>query len=308
MRRPSYVRLLETGELEERVEAARKMLTPCRVCPRQCGVDRLADEQGYCRSGLLPVVSSYGPHFGEEPPLVGRHGSGTIFLSGCNMRCIFCQNYEISQGRYGREITCEDLAEMMIDLQDRRCHNINFVSPTHFVPQILEAISLAAEKGLNIPLVYNTGTYDSVETLRLLDEIFDIYMPDAKYGSDKVALSLSDAPGYFGIMKEAILEMQRQVGDLAVEDGIAVRGLLIRHLVLPDALAGSGEVLAFIADEVSRDAYVNIMDQYRPCGRILDDVRHPYHHSLMRGISSGEYREAIAIARRHSLHRGFGAI
>lgn len=305
MTQSSYIRLLDSGELEARVDAAREILSPCRVCPRECGVDRFNGEIGYCRSGLLPVVSSYSPHFGEEPPLVGRHGSGTIFMTGCNMRCVFCQNYQISQERYGREITHEELAGMMIDLQDQGCHNINFVSPTHFVPQILKAVLIAAEQGLNIPLVYNTGTYDSVETLRLLNGVFDIYMPDAKYGSDEVALSLSDAPGYVGIMKGAILEMQRQVGNLLVEDGIATRGLIIRHLVLPGNLAGSREVLEFIAHEISTDAYVNIMDQYRTCGRILTDTRSPYHETLMRGITSREYHEARASAHKYGLHRGF---
>ncbi len=301
---PSYIRLHKSGKLVQRVEKAYAMLSPCRVCPRECGIDRTTGEVGYCRSGLLPVVSSYGPHFREEPPLVGRHGSGTIFMTGCNMRCVFCQNYQISQERCGREITCEEMAGMMIDLQDQGCHNINFVSPTHFVPQILEAVLIAAEQGLNIPLVYNTGTYDSLETLRLLDGIFDIYMPDAKYGSDDIALLLSDAPGYVGIMKGAILEMQRQVGDLVVEDGIAVRGLIIRHLVLPGNLAGSGEVLDFIAHDISKNAYVNIMDQYRPCGRILVDTRSPYHELLMKGITSREYREVVATAQKYGLKRG----
>jgi len=305
---PSYIQLLKSGELVQRVQKAYTMLSPCRVCPRVCGVDRLAGEVGYCRSGCLPVVSSFGPHFGEEPPLVGRWGSGTIFLTGCNMRCVFCQNFEISQERYGREITCVELADMMINLQDRRCHNINFVSPTHFVPQILKAVLLAAEKGLQIPLVYNTGTYDSVETLQLLEGIFDIYMPDAKYGSNEVALSLSDAPEYVDLMKEAICEMQRQVGDLLVEDGIATRGLIIRHLVLPGNLAGSREVLEFIAHEISTDAYVNIMDQYRPCGRILTDTRSPHNQTLMKGITLREYHEARAIAQRYGLHRGFDLI
>jgi len=305
MTQSSYIRLLDSGELEARVDAAREMLSPCRVCPRVCGVDRFNGEIGYCRSGLLPVVSSYSPHFGEEPPLVGRHGSGTIFMTGCNMRCVFCQNYQISQERYGREITCEELAGIMIDLQDQECHNINFVSPTHFVPQILKAVLLAAEKGLQIPLVYNTGTYDSVETLRLLEGIFDIYMPDAKYGSNEVAFSLSDAPQYVDLMKEAICEMQRQVGDLLVEDGIATRGLIIRHLVLPDNLAGSEEVYEFIAHDISRNAYVNIMDQYHPCGRILADTRSPYHETLMRGITSREYYEAVATAQKNGLIRGF---
>ena len=196
MNAPSYLDLLATGELSERVEQASALLSPCTVCPRHCGVDRTGDERGYCGGGRLPAVSSYGPHFGEEPPLVGSHGSGTIFFTGCNMRCVFCQNYEISQARHGTEVSVEQLAGMMLRLQDRRCHNINLVSPSHFVPQILEAIGIAAGKGLHIPLVYNTGTYDSVETLRILDGVIDIYMPDAKYGREEIARVLSDAPGY----------------------------------------------------------------------------------------------------------------
>lgn len=305
MRSPSYLRLLDSGELEQRVEAARGLLASCRVCPRRCGVDRLGDEVGYCRSGLLPVVSSYGPHYGEESPLVGSHGSGTIFLTGCNMRCVFCQNYTISQEYCGKAISCGELAAMMMELCEHGCHNINFVSPTHFVPQILEAVLIAARQGLDIPLVYNTGTYDEVETLKLLDGVFDIYMPDAKYGDEEVARLLSDAQGYVTTMKDAIREMQRQVGDLVVENGIAVKGLLIRHLVLPDNLAGTEGVCAFIAREVSKNAYVNIMAQYRPCGRIVRDERHPYYRPLMRGITSGEYRHAISIARGYGLHRGF---
>ncbi len=304
MTQSSYIRLLDTGELEARVDAAREMLSPCRVCPRVCGVDRLAGEVGYCRSGCLPVVSSHGPHFGEEPPMAGRFGSGTIFLTGCNMRCVFCQNYKISQEQYGREITCEELAGMMIDLQIQRCHNINFVTPTHFVPQILEAILLAAEKGLQIPLVYNTGTYDSVETLRLLEGIFDIYMPDAKYGSNDVAIALSDAPGYVSIMKEAIIEMQRQVGDLLVEDGIATRGLIIRHLVLPGNLADTKDVMEFIARDVSRDAFVNIMDQYHPCNRVREFRNLERYASLHSRITTREYTDAVNAARDAGLHGG----
>ena len=303
--KPSYLRLTRTGELVRRVDAARALLSPCRVCPRECGIDRLHGEIGYCRSGPLPRISSFGPHFGEEPPLVGTHGSGTIFFSSCNMRCVFCQNYSISQERQGTEVSCDDLAGIMIRLRDLGCHNINFVSPTHFVPQVLESVLLAAEKGLDIPLVYNTGTYDSVVALKLLEGVFDIYMPDAKYGSDEVAFSLSDAPGYVTVMKEAIGEMQRQVGDLRMEKGIAVKGLLVRHLVLPHNLAGSKEVFRFIAEEVSPDAYVNVMDQYRPCGRIVGDLRHPHHRSLMRGITRSEYREAVSAARSYGLHRGF---
>ena len=300
---PSYLRLLQEGILAERVEEAYALLGPCRVCPRRCGVDRSEDDRGYCGVGLLPSVASYGPHFGEEPPLVGRYGSGTIFFSGCNMRCIFCQNYEISQLRHGTEVSCERLAGMMLELQDRRCHNINFVSPSHVVPQILRAVLIAADQGLRVPLVYNTGTYDTMETLRLLDGVVDIYMPDAKYGREDVARVLSDAPGYPGIMQEAISEMQRQTGDLVIRDGVAERGLIIRHLVLPGGLADSEMVMAFIGERISKDAYVNVMDQYRPCGRIADEIGHPFRELLMRGITSREFGSALECARNAGLHR-----
>ncbi len=306
MHRPSYLTLHDSGELEQRRTEAFGLLSSCSVCPRYCGVDRTLDERGYCRGGLLPKIASFGPHFGEEAPLVGRYGSGTIFFSGCNMRCVFCQNYSISQLDEGAEISCERLAGIMLALQERRCHNINLVSPTHFVPQIIDAIAIAAGRGLSIPIVYNTGTFDTVETLRLLDGIVDIYMPDAKYGRDEIARALSDAPGYAGIMKEAIREMQRQTGDLVIRDGIAERGLIIRHLVLPDNLADTELVMAFIANEISKDAYVNIMDQYRPCGSILTESDHPFRSSLMRGITGKEYRTAIEWAKQEGLHRGFG--
>jgi putative pyruvate formate lyase activating enzyme len=305
MNAPSYQALLASGDLSERVRLAQELLSSCTVCPRHCGVDRTSGERGYCGGGLLPGVSSYGPHFGEEPPLVGSYGSGTIFFTGCNMRCIFCQNYEISQLRHGTEVSCERLAGMMLELQDRRCHNINLVSPSHFVPQILEAVFIAAGKGLRIPLVYNTGTYDSVGTLRLLDGVVDIYMPDAKYAREEIARALSDAPGYPGIMQDAVTEMQRQAGDLVVRDGVAERGLIIRHLVLPGDLADSDLVMKFIADKISKDAYVNIMDQYRPCGRILEEISHPCRDLLMRGITHKEYRYAVECARYYGLHRGF---
>lgn len=305
MNAASYVDLLATGELAERVEQAAALLSPCTVCPRRCGVDRTVDERGYCGGGRLPAVSSYGPHFGEEPPLVGTHGSGTIFFTGCNLRCVFCQNDEISQVRHGTEVSADQLAGMMLRLQDRRCHNINLVSPTHFVPQILEAVWIAAKKGLRIPLVYNTGTYDSVETLRILDGVIDLYMPDAKYGNDEIARVLSDAPDYPSVMQDAIIEMQRQVGDLVIHDGVAERGLIIRHLVLPGDLAGSDIVMKFIGERISKEAYVNVMDQYRPCGRILDDPGNPYRDLLMRGITQDEYRYSTGCARRYGLRRGF---
>ena len=282
-----------------------EMLSSCEVCPRNCGIDRTAGETGYCRGGFEPKVSSYGPHFGEEPPLVGRYGSGTIFFTGCNMKCRFCQNYSISQLDYGSEISFERLAKIMLSLQHRGCHNINLVSPTHFVPQIAKAIFLAAGEGLSIPIVYNTGTYDSIATLKLLDGIVDIYMPDAKYGDNDVARALSDAPVYVDRMKAAIIEMQRQVGDLQIVDGIATKGLLIRHLVLPENLAGSELVMKFIAEEVSKDAYVNIMDQYRPCWKISPDSDSPQIRSLARPITIKEYRYAIECAKEAGLHRGF---
>jgi putative pyruvate formate lyase activating enzyme len=308
MNQPSYIPLHESGELEQRVETAFALLASCTICPRNCRVDRSRGERGYCRGGLLPAVASYGSHFGEEPPLVGSHGSGTIFLSGCNMRCVFCQNYGISGGSYGNEVSCEDLAGMMLSLQAHRCHNINFVTPSHFVPQILQATAIAVAKGLSVPLVYNTGTYDTVNTLRLLDGIFDIYMPDAKYGTDDIASALSDAPGYTSIMQKAIIEMQRQSGDLVIENGVAARGLVIRHLVLPGDLARSDEVMRFIAGKVSKNAYVNIMDQYRfnqsaECQECA--TNRPGFESLFRPVTEEEYGYAITCARRYGLHRGF---
>jgi putative pyruvate formate lyase activating enzyme len=221
------------------------------------------------------------------------------------MRCVFCQNYEISQVRHGTEVSCERLAAMMLALQDRRCHNINLVSPSHFVPQILEAVATAAGKGLHIPLVFNTGTYDSVETLGLLDGVVDLYMPDAKYAREEIARILSDAPGYPALMRASIVEMQRQVGDLVVRDGVAERGLIIRHLVLPGDLADSDLVMKFISEKISKDAYVNIMDQYRPCGRIIEEISYAYRELLMRGITGEEYRYAVGCARDYGLHRGF---
>ena len=274
------------------------MLEACRVCPRDCGIDRTQNEKGFCEAGFLPEVSSYSPHFGEESPLVGHRGSGTIFLTHCNLGCLFCQNYSISHTGEGRKITTRRLAEMMMELQRLGCHNINFVSPTHFVPQILSALPQAMEMGLNIPLVYNTGGYDSVETLRLLDGIFDIYMPDFKYSQGTISQKYSQAPDYPAVAKGALKEMFRQVGDLQInEQGIAQRGLLVRHLVLPGGLAGTQDVMRFLAAEISTNTYVNIMDQYYPCGNI------PLDSPLRRRITSAEYDEALAIAKKEGITR-----
>jgi putative pyruvate formate lyase activating enzyme len=302
---PAYRELHASGELEERITLADELLRDCVVCPQHCHVDRIAGELGFCRSGRLPIVSSYGPHFGEEPPLVGSHGSGTVFLSHCNMRCEFCQNYDISQCNRGLEVSYEELAGIMVRLQQRGCHNINFVSPSHFVPQILHAVSIAAASGLKIPLVYNSGGYDSADTLKLLDGVIDIYMPDAKYGRDDVALLLSHAPMYTEWMKDALKEMHRQVGDLVIQDGLAVKGMIIRHLVLPENLADTETVMTFIAEEISRDSYVNIMAQYHPAWHVVAERENEAFRPLRRPITQEEYRNAIRSATRHGLHRGF---
>jgi putative pyruvate formate lyase activating enzyme len=248
--------------------------------------------------GRKAKVYSYAPHFGEEAPLVGIHGSGTIFLSGCNMGCVFCQNYDISQLDHGQEIEAEVMAGMMIRLQDIGCHNINFVTPTHFIPQILEALSIARENDLSVPLVYNSGGYDSAETIRMLDGIFDIYMPDAKYGSDEIALKYSKAPGYTYYMKGAIKEMHRQVGDLQIEDNVAKRGLLVRHLVLPGNLAGTAEIMRFLAEEISKDTYINVMAQYNPNYNACS------FPELDRRVTLKEYRDAIQLAMNAGFSRG----
>ncbi len=302
---PSYIALSESGELEERICQAYALLSSCTVCPRKCRINRLEDERGFCRTGLLPVISSFGPHFGEEPPLVGKNGSGTIFVTHCNLSCEYCQNYDISQCGNGNAVSCETLAGMMINLQQRDCHNINLVTPSHIVPQIIRSIGIAAGQGLHIPIVYNSGGYDSVDTLRLLDGIVDIYMPDAKYGSDDVAMALSHAPDYVGSMKAAIKEMHRQVGDLVITNGLAVRGMIIRHLVLPENLAGSDRVLPWIAENISRDTYVNIMNQYHPSWHMQGDGNSSLSPSLGRRITPEEYRFAVRCAVDSGLQKRF---
>jgi putative pyruvate formate lyase activating enzyme len=286
--------------LSRRVEAAREILSSCKLCPRRCKVNRLSGELGYCRVGRDPMVSNYGPHFGEEPPLVGRHGSGTIFLTGCSLGCIYCQNFDISHLLEGEVVSVEELSGMMHSLEAQGCHNINLVTPTHQVPQILEALLRAREKGLGLPVVYNCGGYEPREVLALLDGIVDIYMPDAKYMDVDAAKMLSGVEDYPEIVKQALVEMHRQVGDLQISaEGIATRGLLLRHLVLPGGLAGTRELVRFVAEHISRDTYINIMAQYRPCFKAH---RCP---PLDRRVRSQEVDEAREIARKSGLHRGF---
>ncbi len=249
------------------IEQAYKLMESCRVCPRRCGINRLQDERGYCGVGKDAVVASLGPHFGEEDVLVGAGGSGTIFLAGCNLRCIFCQNYDISHRVVGQKVTPDELAGLALALERRGCHNINFVTPTHVAPIIMEAIHIARDRGLSVPIVYNCGGYESVEMLQLLEGSVEIYMPDTKFGDSQVAGKLANAPDYPEVIRCVLKEMHRQVGDLEIVDGLAVKGLLIRHLVLPNNYSGSKEAIDFIAQEVSSNSYVNVMAQYRPVFR-----------------------------------------
>ena len=297
---PSYIRLFEKGELQQRIRVLKESLKECRLCPRECGVNRFNGEVGVCQAGLEPVVSSAFPHFGEEPPLVGYQGSGTIFLAYCNLRCIFCQNYDISHLGNGEPMTSSDMARVMVRLQEMGCHNINFVTPTHYAPQIVASLPEAIEKGLRLPIVYNCSGYESIEVIRLLEGVVDIYMPDAKYMDGKYSKQFSNAPDYPEIIKEVLKEMHRQVGDLTANSkGIAERGLLIRHLVMPHGVASSEAVFRFIAEEISVHSYVNIMDQYRP------EYRAHECPEINRRITQKEYQEATQWAKRYHLYRGF---
>lgn len=294
----AYIEAHRTGLLQQRVRRALEWMKKCTLCPRLCAVNRLEGETGFCRTGRQAVVASYGPHFGEERPLVGRSGSGTIFFSHCNLFCMFCQNYDISHGGEGVPVAAETLADIMVHLQEQGCHNINFVTPSHVIGPILEALPLAIDKGLSVPLVYNTGGYDRTSALKLLDGIVDIYMPDFKFWDSGVSRRLSDAPDYPERVREAIKEMHRQVGDLQTDStGVARRGLLVRHLVMPEGLAGTASVMHFLATEVSRNTYVNIMSQYHPCGGAIGEP------DLGRRITSSEFDEALEMARHEGLTR-----
>ncbi len=295
---PAYIRTMDDATLRANAHKAMAALENCTLCPRQCGVDRTAGETGYCQTGLRAKVASYNAHFGEEAPLVGRHGSGTIFFSHCNLLCAFCQNYDISHMGEGWEVDDRQLAAIMLELQKNGCHNINFVTPSHVVPQILSAMVIAAEQGLRVPLVFNTGGYDSVETLKLLNGIVDIYMPDFKFWDADIADQTCQAPDYRQVACDAMREMHRQVGDLIIDDnGLARRGLLVRHLVMPKGMAGTREVMRFIAGQISPETYVNIMPQYRPCGRARE------FPDLARALSMSEYKTALKEARDEGITR-----
>jgi len=295
---PSYLKLYGEGGLSGRIEKALNLLESCSLCPRECGVNRLEGDEGFCKTGRRAKVASYNAHFGEESPLVGRHGSGTIFMSSCNLLCSFCQNCDISHLNEGVEVNPDQIAAMMIQLAERGCHNINFVTPTHVVPQLLEALIVAVEQGLTVPLVYNSGGYDKKETLEILDGIFDIYMPDFKFWDEKWAERYCNTPDYREAAKIAVKEMHRQVGDLVMDDqGIAQKGLLVRHLVMPHDIAGTKDVLNFIAKEVSMETYVNVMDQYRPCADAHRD------EFINRHLTTQEFKEAMDTARKAGLTR-----
>ena len=300
---PSYLALYHSGELERRVKTLEARLAACDICPRECGANRLEGKLKFCHSAYLPIVSSVCAHHGEEPALSGNRGSGTIFFGNCNMRCVYCQNYQISQDhrtQRANEMDFQTLAQTMLNLQNQGCHNINFVSPSHFVPQLVRAVFEAVPMGLRLPLVYNTGGYDSLKTVKELDGIIDIYIPDLRYASDKWSKQFSKAPDYVSHARAAIREMYRQVGNLVVnESGIAQRGLIVRHLILPNSLAGSRESLTWLAHEISPDVTVSIMAQY-----------YPTHHapkilSLARKITQAEYNEVVDLVNSLGLENGW---
>jgi putative pyruvate formate lyase activating enzyme len=286
------------SQSDKSVEKLRDLMDPCTLCPRECKVHRRDNQTGFCGIGDIPVISSVGPHFGEESVLVGSGGSGTIFFAGCNLGCVFCQNYDISHHRHGHKVTIEQLAQSMLELQYYDCCNINFVTPTHVAPAIVTALELARKEGLTLPTVYNTGGYDSVETLKLLEGFVDIYMPDMKYADAKVAEELSAAPDYPQINQDALKEMHRQVGDLKTAKGVATRGLLVRHLVLPENLAGSFEIIDFLADKISPKTTINVMDQYRPC----------YQASSHPAINRRPATEEIHAVRQYAIQKGLNVL
>jgi len=300
---PSYLKLLESGELKKRAKSSIKMLENCNLCPRNCGTNRIISDKGYCYSGYKPIVSSYVLHFGEEPIISGNKGAGNIFFGNCNLRCIYCQNYQISQNydkEKANEISFEELAEIMLKLQNRGAHNIGLVSPTHFVPQIINAIYIAAEKGLRLPIVYNTNGYDSVDTLKLLEGIIDIYLPDFKYGDSEAGKKFSKCSNYFEIASKALLEMKRQIGDdFIVQNGVLQRGIIIRHLVLPNNLADSDKAFEFISSKLGKETRISLMSQYYPTHKAKEEPL------LSRKIREIEYEKAIEALEKYELLNGW---
>jgi putative pyruvate formate lyase activating enzyme len=295
---PAYIKTFESGLLKKKISQTYLLLSSCVLCPRKCRVDRLSGEKGICKTGRFAFVSSYHAHFGEEDPLVGSQGSGTIFFTHCNLMCLFCQNFDISHQGYGQEVSDDELARLMLTLQKQGCHNINFVTPSHVVPQILSALEIAISDGLAVPLVFNTGGYDRVATLKQLEGVFDIYMPDFKFWDPAVAQSACQAEDYPEVARQALIEMHRQVGDLQIDDsGVARRGLLIRHLVLPDGLAGTREIMRFIVQHISANSYVNVMSQYRPCGRAAE-VK-----GLNQHLASKDFHWAVQAAKEEGITR-----
>lgn len=298
--KPSFIELYRTGELEKRAREAGDLLASCTLCPRNCGVDRLQGQLGFCRTGWLPTVSSYNAHHGEEPPISGRRGSGTIFFSHCNLSCCYCQNWPISQLGQGREVTIERLAGMMMELQQRGCHNINFVTPSHMTAQILMALEIAVRQGFNLPLVYNTSGYDSLDSLKLLEGVIDIYLPDIRYQDPEAAERYSGVADYPAVNQAALKEMWRQVGELQLDDqGIAFRGMLVRHLVLPNGLSQTRQALKFLAGEISPRVHLSLMSQFFPAHQANQTVE------LGRNVSREEYRQAVEWAEEFGLENGW---
>ena len=296
MASPGYFKLTATGEIDSRIKQLNELMAECRLCPRECGAKRFEGEVGICEAtGELKISSAF-PHMGEEPPLTGGFGSGTVFLSHCNLRCVFCQNYDISHMGEGQTVSVDQLAALLIGLQERGCHNINFVTPTHYAPLLVEALAIGARSGLALPVVWNCGGYESIEVIKLLDGIVDIYMPDIKYSDEAPARKYSKAPDYWSVVRDVAMEMHRQVGDLFIDPrGIARFGLLVRHLVMPNGVAGSAAVLKFIAEEISDKTYVNIMTQYRPCYKTAE------HEKIDRRPTAKEFEEVYKMARQYGL-------
>lgn len=297
---PSYLNLLKNGSLKEKADSALKMLKNCEICPRKCKINRLNDQKGFCKTGLKPVIYNYLPHFGEEPPISGTNGSGTIFFSNCNMGCIYCQNYEFSQLNNGREVEFEDLAGFMLRLQDKKCHNINLVTPTHVMPQIINALYIAAQKGLKIPVVYNTGGYELPEIIDFLNGVIDIYLPDMRYADNEPAKKYSKTPDYPLYNQTSIKKMHNQVGTASLDrNGIIIKDLIIRHLVLPENISGTKKIMEFIKNQISKETYISLMSQYLPCFAAKDD------HSLNRRITLAEYETAKEIMADLGLNNGW---